>query len=294
MKRYYNIDFLAMREFNLSEVEWRICENTDFLCNDKPNDFYSDKTRAELGDFFGLSEDRMKRIIRSLIIRGFLKQNKRHHLRVGKRWLEVQALNGKPISKNKIETATKEALEEATSEEPTVERLSAVHFEEVFGEDEVSSVKDAPSRNEVRAVAVEITSTRGTKKELAVKMADSFWDKQEGMAWRKVVNFKPWLRRFIDFWERNDRESVGSIKNKEPKITTPINTHEMSLWLKQLSDEDRAKILFKDSSGYPIVINHIGLPVFKEGGEYCSKEYTDKVLNHFLSDFQNTKKRYKS
>lgn len=289
MKRYFRVDFAAMREFGLTDMEWRICENTEFLCNEKPSNFYSKNTRAELGEYFGLSEDRMKKIVQSLVERGFLNKNKKHHLRPGKLWAKVQELNGKALPKKDAEVTAHKKLNEELEETPVRAVEYMVHFEDEFGEDEVSPVKSAPSKNEVRKEATCITELRETTKELAVTMADSFWYKQEGLEWKRVSKWEPLLRRFIDNWERNDRDNKKvKYKPKEQKVTKPTTPEEMRLYLKQMGDDERAKIKFNRQDSHdssvlvPMRINQNGFPVTVEGGDYQTDSYNAKVWNSLL------------
>lgn len=170
------------------------------------------------------------------------------------------------------------------------------HFEEEFGKDKESATPYRPSKNQVKMEAKKIALEKGVDKQFLIDMAEDFWLGKEGTTWGRLSRWEPLLEVYLNRCIRNGEErkfdKQQKRKKKEPKVTTPSNTHEMSLWLKQLSDDQRAKILFKDNEGNPIVINHIGLPVFKEGGEYCSQEYTERVMSHFLSDFNNIKKTY--
>lgn len=88
MKRHYNICLEVMFEFELTANEWMICENIEHLSKYSENG-YSKKTRAELGMHHKLSADRIKNIIRNLKKRDFLETNNRHHLKTGKKWMEV-------------------------------------------------------------------------------------------------------------------------------------------------------------------------------------------------------------
>jgi len=113
-------------------------------------------------------------------------------------------------------------------------------------------------------------------------MADSFWYKQESMGWKRVVKWRPLLKRFIDYWERNEKASEKP--KREPKIVKPTNTDEMRLYLKQMGDEKRKKFKINDKyNNRVIVINHIGLPVCQETGEYLSEGDTQRMLTHLLT-----------
>ena len=88
MKKHYSICLEVMFEFKLTANEWMICENIEHLSLHS-NSGYTDKTRAELGIHHRLSEDRMRHIVSNLVKRGFLERNNRHHLKTGKKWIEV-------------------------------------------------------------------------------------------------------------------------------------------------------------------------------------------------------------
>lgn len=90
-ENYIIIPTLALGKSELSIREWVICENIEFLSQSSENG-YTDIPRAELAIQYGLSVDRLKYIVVSLIPRGFLENNQEHHLRVGEKW-EVFLIN---------------------------------------------------------------------------------------------------------------------------------------------------------------------------------------------------------
>jgi len=275
MRRYYGIDFLAMKKVGLNPTEWMICEAVGYSSSISDSG-WAKETRAEYGEFFGISADRAKKIIRSLVDRGFLKKNKKHHLRVGKEWIKVTNMNGKPIPKDM----------------PKDEQFP--YHEDEFGEDEKASVEDAPSLNQVKKRAKELTK-EGLSKELLEEIAESFWLKQESQRWDKVVDYAPLLRRYIKNWLKRE-EQKGKKVDKKKKVTNPKTAEEMRLFLKQMSDEQRKKIKVKRKVVNPynedeereeiMVINHIGMPVVEESGEYCSTTDSNHLLEWLCHNYK--------
>jgi predicted transcriptional regulator len=266
MKRYYNLDYDAMDAVGLNPVEWMVCEDIEFSCRLLEDGEYSDVTRAELASHHKLSYDRMKKIVASLIKRGFIRQNKKFQLKIGKEFKYALSLNQRKIPKK-------------------------LKDEKEFGKDTKSSKKGDPSQNDVKAAAVKIGEEKSISKELAIEIAEDFWLKQEETEWKRVSKWEPALERFMNKWLRNIKRPT---KQKEKKVTNPTTIEEMRLFLKQMSDEDRKSIRFtkKDIANqgviYPMVINQFGYPVFKEGGAYCTDEYNNRVWKLMLENFKKS------
>jgi len=85
MKRYYTIDFVAMTEAGLNPTKWMICENIHFIQAVTESGFCED-ARADLAEHHDISLVQYKKLIGVLINEGYLKRNKKNHLRTTQKW----------------------------------------------------------------------------------------------------------------------------------------------------------------------------------------------------------------
>jgi len=88
VKRYIAIDITTMRESELSLIEWCILENVKFLTHE---DKWCYATKKSLAKHHGLTERHFFRIRQDLELKGWLKSNKKGHLRVTKKWYDIMS-----------------------------------------------------------------------------------------------------------------------------------------------------------------------------------------------------------
>ena len=86
MKRYYGLDIQAMQDNNLSPIEWMILENIHFLSTDTGWCFSSKQSLAE---HHNISRQMITKYVASLVERGWIKKNTKHHLKVTKKWINI-------------------------------------------------------------------------------------------------------------------------------------------------------------------------------------------------------------
>jgi len=88
MKRYYTIDFDAMKYHNLSATKWMVCENIHFV-QAITDSGYCEKTRAELAEHHQISKVQLKRIVGDLVVDMFLKRNTKNYLKTTQKWHKI-------------------------------------------------------------------------------------------------------------------------------------------------------------------------------------------------------------
>jgi len=85
MKRYYSIDFVAMKEANLNPTKWMICENIHFT-QAITESGYCEHSRTETALHHDISTSAFKKIISQLVEDGFLKRNSKNNLKTTPKW----------------------------------------------------------------------------------------------------------------------------------------------------------------------------------------------------------------
>jgi hypothetical protein len=182
-----------------------------------------------------------------------------------------------------------------TQEEKEQEKEKFPFYEEEFGVDRKSANQKDPSMNEVKKEACLIGKQEGMNREDAIVLAKDFWLGQEGENWNRVKNWKVYLERTIlrEIKYKKGRKSSNNEPTKEKKIVKPTNAEEMRLFLKQMSDKEREKLVF-GKGDETIIINSVnGMPVRKEGGLYLSDVQHDNFMNYLLDNFKDGKLRLK-
>ncbi len=92
MKRYIAIDITAMKESELSLLEWCILDNIKFLTHE---DKWCYATKKSLADHHGITDRHFKRIRLNLESNGWLKTNAKGHLRTTKKWYDKMSVGDK-------------------------------------------------------------------------------------------------------------------------------------------------------------------------------------------------------
>jgi hypothetical protein len=296
LMRYPNIDEEVMAIAGMSTREWRICANIGYWCNHEKTSTVA-ISRAELGELFGLSDVSMKKIVRDLVSRKFLKLSKNYHLAVTSKWIKMIDTNGFKVPKSFVKTPEtpekpKDPPKEESKKEPQNEVAEFPYFEEEFGEDKASMV-DRPSLNQVKKKVLNLRKTKKISTELSLEIGGCFWRKQESVKWNRVSNFHASLKRYIDAWKLNIEKYPEKFPERELKIVTPTNIEEMRLFLKQMSDEDRDELVFGKGDGV-IVINSInGIPIMKESRESLNGAKYENFMKFLLGNFKDGKLQLK-
>jgi hypothetical protein len=301
------VDLRVMDIVGMSLREWLICDHIEYWCNHEASGAVA-ITRAELGEIFALSADRMKYIVRDLVNRGFLKVVKNYHLMPTEKWIEMTSVNGLPIPENFLKKKTKpketkpkpkEESENPQQDESPKEskeapkNISYPYFEEEFGQDEHSGV-GRPSLNQVRKKAVSLHKQKEITEKLAVEIGTSYWRKQEKCKWHRVSNMSASLKRYIDGWKRNAEKYPDMYPEREKRIVVPRNNEEMRLWFQQLSDKERMQMTFTvPGLGLVIIDSRTGVPVVKDSGEFLSIKEFDKFMNFCVKNFKDIQLRLK-
>lgn len=92
MKRYIAIDLEALKQHNLTMLEWALCENIQFLSNNEKNTCYSSK--KSLAKHLGISDRHLLRMIEALVEKKLLKKTAKNGLKITKQWMEILSSNG--------------------------------------------------------------------------------------------------------------------------------------------------------------------------------------------------------
>lgn len=90
MKRYYTIDAQAIKENDLSVMEWLILENIQFM---EYETGYCYATKKDLADHHDITYRMYRKYISRLVEKGWIKQNKKGDLKTSKKWFEMMNIS---------------------------------------------------------------------------------------------------------------------------------------------------------------------------------------------------------
>ncbi len=170
MKRYYSIDFLAMKHFGLNATKWMICENIHFT-QAITDSGYCEHTRGELAEHHELSVAGLKRIVGELVDDGLIKRKSKHHLKTTPKWHKIQgsknatfdnlggSKNATPSEQNCYEGGSKNA-----TPQPIRENLDRTREKKTNKKNENTRVAFNELIEEIKAEAPRKTKVEGNDK----------------------------------------------------------------------------------------------------------------------------------
>ena len=113
MKRYYTIDMDAIKYSGLSIMEWMILENIHFLSAEEG---WCYATKKSLCDHHDISRQMYYKYTSKLIDEGWLKQNKKSHLKTTKKYLDLMKQKFQSDGKQKFTSHENECKQKFTSD----------------------------------------------------------------------------------------------------------------------------------------------------------------------------------
>jgi DNA-binding MarR family transcriptional regulator len=91
MKRYYNIDFAAMKIAGLNPTQWMIMEDIQFRSSASESG-WCDTKRQDMADDHMISIQQLKKIILKLDQDGWIKRDKMHRIKVTQKWIKINEI----------------------------------------------------------------------------------------------------------------------------------------------------------------------------------------------------------